>query len=101
MQHTPQRLHGAPCGGLRAKSARLTRPIGLGRAMACGRRLGSGRARQRNRFCFTGEMSVVARERARADRRETATWSFRPSCEWMSRRSLPNKMSLEVAVGFG
>ena len=48
----------------------------------------------------TGEMSVVARERARADRREIATWSFRPSCEWMSRRSLPNKMSLEAAVGF-
>ena len=38
----------------------------------------------------TGEMSVVAR-------REIATWSFRPSCEWMSRRSLPNKMSLEAA----
>jgi hypothetical protein len=49
----------------------------------------------------TGEMSVVARERARADRRKIATWSFRPSCEWMSRRSLPNKMSLDSgSVGF-
>ena len=35
-----------------------------------------------------GEMSVVAR-------REIATWSFRPFCEWINRRSLPNKMSLE------
>jgi len=43
-------------------------------------------------------MFVVARERARADRREIATWSFRPSCEWMSRRSLPHKMSLEAAL---
>ena len=38
----------------------------------------------------TGEMSVVAC-------REIAIWSFRPSCEWLGRRSLPNKMSLEAA----
>jgi hypothetical protein len=51
----------------------------------------SGCARQKIAF-------VSARDRATGEMSVAATWSFRPSCEWMSRRSLPNKMSLEGAV---
>ena len=38
---------------------------------------------------------VSARDRATGEMSVVATWAFRPSCEWMSRRSLPNKMSLD------
>ena len=76
-----------------------------GRALACGRALAATARVKKIGFVSardrTGEMSVVARERAHADRREIATWSFRPSCERMSRRSLQNKMSLDSgSVGF-